>query len=196
MRTVTGLIGKRGNQNAYRIGTATATIGIRGSTGDTMVCNPNCDGFAKGAETLPSGTHHQTHSGSYTMQIDDKMASGETGRNERVYLVQAMQNGAHTVMTDEPANGGRVFVAQAGSKVVVIEDGHTGLFERRRDQSDSGRHRRREGGFVPADRRRPQRRRRLQVASTRIPARQDSASAGFHFSSAQLPVRPESPEGA
>jgi hypothetical protein len=31
LRTVTGLVGKRGNQDAYRIGTATATIGIRGS---------------------------------------------------------------------------------------------------------------------------------------------------------------------
>jgi FecR-like protein len=120
MRTVTGLIGKRGNQNAYRIGTATATIGIRGSTGDTMVCNPNCDGVAKGAETLPSGTHHQTHSGAYTMQIDDKVAG-----SERVYLVQAAQSRGHTVMTDEPRDGG-VLLAQAGSKIVVIEEGHTG----------------------------------------------------------------------
>ncbi len=38
LRTVTGLIGKRGNQNAYKIGTTTATIGIRGSSGLTMEC--------------------------------------------------------------------------------------------------------------------------------------------------------------
>ena len=32
LRAVTGLVGKRGDQNAYRLGTATATIGIRGTT--------------------------------------------------------------------------------------------------------------------------------------------------------------------
>jgi hypothetical protein len=31
MRSVTGLIGKRGNRDAYRVGTSTATIGIRGT---------------------------------------------------------------------------------------------------------------------------------------------------------------------
>src|SRR5215510_12731522 len=40
LRTVTGLVGKRGNQDAYRIGTNTATIGIRGSSGDTVVVLP------------------------------------------------------------------------------------------------------------------------------------------------------------
>jgi hypothetical protein len=35
LRTVTGLVGKRGNQDAYKIGTNTATIGIRGSSGET-----------------------------------------------------------------------------------------------------------------------------------------------------------------
>jgi hypothetical protein len=32
LRMITGLIGKRGNQDALRVGTATATIGIRGTT--------------------------------------------------------------------------------------------------------------------------------------------------------------------
>lgn len=32
LRAVTGLVGKRGDQNAYRLSTATATIGIRGTT--------------------------------------------------------------------------------------------------------------------------------------------------------------------
>ncbi|MCX7628601.1 MAG: FecR family protein [Methylophilaceae bacterium] len=31
LRTITGLIGKRGNRDAYRLNTATATIGIRGT---------------------------------------------------------------------------------------------------------------------------------------------------------------------
>ncbi len=81
MRTVTGLIGKRGNQDAYRIGTMTATIGIRGSVGDTIVCEPSCSGVVKGGETLEQGTHHETHSGVYTMQIGDKAVVIEEGRS-------------------------------------------------------------------------------------------------------------------
>jgi len=58
LRTVTGLVGKRGNQDAYKIGTNTATIGIRGSSGDTSVDPDN----------LPPGTYHATYTGSYYMQ--------------------------------------------------------------------------------------------------------------------------------
>jgi FecR protein len=61
LRTVTGLIGKRGDQDAYKIGTSTATIGIRGSTGDTVNCTSNCG-------SLEPGTYHTTYSGSYIMQ--------------------------------------------------------------------------------------------------------------------------------
>jgi len=61
LRTVTGLIGKRGNQDAYKIGTSTATIGIRGSSGDTVACTADCG-------NLEPGTYHTTYTGSYVMQ--------------------------------------------------------------------------------------------------------------------------------
>jgi hypothetical protein len=61
LRTVTGLIGKRGDQDAYKIGTATATIGIRGSSGDTVSCDSSCG-------NLEPGTYHTTYTGSYIMQ--------------------------------------------------------------------------------------------------------------------------------
>ncbi len=61
LRTVTGLIGRRGNQDAYKIGTATATIGIRGSAGDTVACAADCG-------NLEPGTYHTTYTGSYIMQ--------------------------------------------------------------------------------------------------------------------------------
>ena len=80
MRTVTGLVGKRGNQDAYRIGTSTATIGIRGSMGDTFDCP--CDNVVKGGENLERGTHHQTHNGTYVMTVGDKtelITEGHTG---------------------------------------------------------------------------------------------------------------------
>lgn len=42
-RTVTGLIGKRGDPDAYKVRAATATIGIRGTDFSTRLCaTPNC----------------------------------------------------------------------------------------------------------------------------------------------------------
>jgi len=69
LRTVTGLVGKRGNQDAYKIGTNTATIGIRGSSGDTIDnSGGNCQGVTPGCEKLPPGVYHTTYTGSYIMQ--------------------------------------------------------------------------------------------------------------------------------
>lgn len=69
LRTVTGLIGKRGNQDAYKIGTNTATIGIRGSSGDTIDNSTGtCEGVTPGCEKLPPGVYHTTYTGSYIMQ--------------------------------------------------------------------------------------------------------------------------------
>jgi hypothetical protein len=69
LRTVTGLVGKRGNLDAYRIGTVTATIGVRGSTGTTLYCDPDCKDVVFGGDTLPPGTHHETYTGSYLIEI-------------------------------------------------------------------------------------------------------------------------------
>lgn len=68
LRTVTGLVGKRGNQDAYRIGTSTATIGIRGSAGDTLDCTQGCDGVTTSSNKLEPGVYHTTYTGSYIMQ--------------------------------------------------------------------------------------------------------------------------------
>lgn len=48
LRTVTGLIGKRGNRDAYELKTQTATIGIRGTQFDLRVCQANCGALADG----------------------------------------------------------------------------------------------------------------------------------------------------
>jgi hypothetical protein len=46
-RTVTGLIGKRGNPDAYRLRASSATIGIRGTDFTTRLCaDKDCDGAA------------------------------------------------------------------------------------------------------------------------------------------------------
>lgn len=50
LRTVSGLIGKRGNRDAYKLNTATATIGIRGTVFDVDDCaTTSC---AKGSQAL------------------------------------------------------------------------------------------------------------------------------------------------
>lgn len=68
LRTVTGLVGKRGNQDAYKIGTNTATIGIRGSSGDTLDCTFGCEGVTSTSDKLERGVYHTTYTGSYIMQ--------------------------------------------------------------------------------------------------------------------------------
>lgn len=71
LRTVTGLVGKRGNQDAYRIGTSTATIGIRGSSGETLDCTQGCDGVVPGGDKADRAVYHNTLTGSYVMTSDD-----------------------------------------------------------------------------------------------------------------------------
>jgi len=56
LRTVTGLVGKRGNLDAYKIGTNTATIGIRGSSGDTVVVLPGNTAELVPADALGTDT--------------------------------------------------------------------------------------------------------------------------------------------
>jgi hypothetical protein len=57
LRTVTGLIGKRGNKDAYVGKTATATIGIRGTFFEVRVCAGDCG-------SLANGTYFSVRSGS------------------------------------------------------------------------------------------------------------------------------------
>lgn len=68
LRTVTGLVGKRGDQDAYQIKTSSATIGIRGSSGETLECSQGCDGVTSTSDKLERGVYHTTYTGSYIMQ--------------------------------------------------------------------------------------------------------------------------------
>ncbi len=67
LRSVTGLIGKRGNQDSYKIQTSTATIGIRGSEGETLACGAGCAGTTSKSGGLPPGVYHVTNSDMYIM---------------------------------------------------------------------------------------------------------------------------------
>lgn len=80
LRTLTGLVGKRGNQDAYRINTATATIGIRGSMGDTLACP--CPGTTPTSDKLNDGVYQKTYQGGYIMSNEggqQLIGEGELG---------------------------------------------------------------------------------------------------------------------
>ena len=81
LRTVTGLVGKRGNQDAYKIGTSTATIGIRGSSGDTIDnTTGGCEGVTPGCEKLSAGVYHTTYTGSYIMRNEGGSQTIDAGQ--------------------------------------------------------------------------------------------------------------------
>ena len=67
MRSVTGLIGRRGNKDAYEIRTSIATIGIRGSSGETMDCMQGCEGTTSKSAGLARGVYHATLTDTYVM---------------------------------------------------------------------------------------------------------------------------------
>lgn len=110
LRTVTGLVGKRGTQDAYRIGTATATIGIRGSVGDTLYCSPNCAGVVPGGEKLPPATYHQTLSGIFVMESGGQTAVINEG-------FSASANGSEVKVVTGGIGGGQInfFVPLGGN---------------------------------------------------------------------------------
>lgn len=58
LRTVTGLIGKRGNRDAYRLNTANATIGIRGTSFGVLFCNNDCGNIKTASGKTPENGIH------------------------------------------------------------------------------------------------------------------------------------------
>ncbi len=77
LRTVTGLIGKRGNLDAFRMETATATIGIRGTTFEaddckTTECRRSSGGGQDGDGTHEPGVYVTVHDG----EVEVRNAAG------------------------------------------------------------------------------------------------------------------------
>jgi hypothetical protein len=98
LRTVTGLVGKRGNLDAYRIGTTTATIGIRGSSGDTLECSQGCEGTTSTSSDLARGVYHTTYTGTYIMSTP----AGSTLINENQFAVARDPNAPPTILPKDP----------------------------------------------------------------------------------------------
>jgi hypothetical protein len=101
MRTLTGLIGKRGNQDAYRLQTKTATIGIRGSSGDTLECSEGCAGVTSTSDKLPPGVYHVTYTGAYVMS--NEQGSQLIGEGQFGFVKDAQT--APVILTTDPGMG-------------------------------------------------------------------------------------------
>jgi len=106
-RTVTGLIGKRGDPDAYKVHTATATIGVRGTDFSSRLCaTQNCldddeaQPQAAPASEPPSGVEPQSgapglyvtvHDGQVIMAQADRLlslGSGESGFASAAVLIR------------------------------------------------------------------------------------------------------------
>jgi len=61
MRTVTGLVGKRGDQDAYKIKTSSATIGIRGSSVKRSSALRDVKASPAPATSSSAGVSHDVH---------------------------------------------------------------------------------------------------------------------------------------
>ncbi len=48
MRSITGFIGKRGDQDSYKLETPTAIAGVRGTTYECKICDGNCGSIPNG----------------------------------------------------------------------------------------------------------------------------------------------------
>jgi hypothetical protein len=101
LRTLTGLIGKRGDQDAYRLQTKTATIGIRGSSGDTLECSEGCAGVTESSDKLPPGVYHSTYTGAYVMS--NEKGSQLIGEGQFGFVHDA--NTPPVILTTDPGMG-------------------------------------------------------------------------------------------
>ncbi len=64
LRAVTGLVGKRGNKDSYKVNAPTGTIGIRGTVYEAMLCNNNCGKLPNGLYvSVLEGAIHLTNGG-------------------------------------------------------------------------------------------------------------------------------------
>lgn len=117
LRTVTGLIGKRGDPDAYKMRAATATIGIRGTDFSSRLCaTPNCqDDIAASVKSMdkpqavplqaaggaspppaapaaaPPGLYVTVHNGQVVLAQADKLLNlgrGETGFASTAALIR------------------------------------------------------------------------------------------------------------
>jgi hypothetical protein len=129
LRTVSGLIGKRGNRDAYKLNTATATIGIRGTVFDVDDCSSaQCvKGKAKvgdnadakdpaNAEVLVPAIYVGVHDGEIVVKND----AGELTLSAGQFGIAPTSN---VIPTQLPGDPGLSQVTSLGNGSTVLGDG-------------------------------------------------------------------------
>jgi hypothetical protein len=91
LRTITGLVGKRGNRDAYRMNTATATIGIRGTYYVVLTCKDDCPSGMK------NGTYTKVLEG--IISLKNKYGEIECSAGQTCY---SSEDAAPVVLTEDP----------------------------------------------------------------------------------------------
>lgn len=84
MRTISGLIGKK-NRDAYAVGTPTATIGIRGTHYNLMVCQGNCRN--NDGSLAKDGTYGTVYHG--VINVSNQNGSGDFSRDQSFFVADA-----------------------------------------------------------------------------------------------------------
>ncbi|MBU2027854.1 MAG: FecR domain-containing protein [Proteobacteria bacterium] len=92
MRAITGMIGKRGDQDSYKLITETAVAGIRGTTYEVKICEGNCG-------SIPNGLYLFVLEG--IINVSNKVGSQDVSAGQYVY-VQTMTS----IPTILPGNPG------------------------------------------------------------------------------------------
>lgn len=115
-RFVSGLIGKRGNQDAYNMKTATATIGIRGTDYTVLTCQGDC-------LNLGNGTYSDTHEG--TISLTNPYGTLDCTEGQSCY---AAPDKAPVLLPEAPDGVDFVlpatFLSRISGDVVLDAEGH------------------------------------------------------------------------
>jgi FecR protein len=115
-RLASGLIGKRGNRDAYNVKTATATIGIRGTDYAVLTCQGDC-------LNLKNGTYTDTYEG--IISLTNPYGTLDCTMGQSCY---AAPDAAPVVLPETPDGVDFVlppmFLVRIGADVVLDAAGH------------------------------------------------------------------------
>ena len=105
-RNVTGLIGKRGNADAYKVRAASATIGIRGTDFSSRLCaTKDCkDDDKLAAKSEPAPVAAQPQPIGRVMLVQGGMSAKEESGKERKLIIGSLVFEGDTLMTEKDSH--------------------------------------------------------------------------------------------
>ncbi|HEX4916671.1 MAG TPA: FecR domain-containing protein [Limnobacter sp.] len=124
LRTLTGLIGKRGSADAFSMKSETATIGIRGTDFTARICKGDeCKKLASGEADKPSATNSSTAdvAGRVSQLSGELFAVSPEGKRRNLVKAAAVFAGD----TVEMAEGGFAVLTMADSTRLTLPGGST-----------------------------------------------------------------------